>query len=315
MDRFDWVLGDTATWADLGWLTIAPFTGGLIGLLPLLLIAVPVGIGLPLWFCLPVAALGWWIAPHTLRVAARFHRFMLGRLHDPSTMDTPVRRWVHRNAPPVLKLAVLLLSSVLALLAFVATLLGFALAYGLGLFFFVLPLLESLHGLASWRRRRAAWSGVTVADPYRPLPPVIRRSDDGLYQVGKTLYQTRRWAAWASRVERLLRDPATWREALWRGLDPIVGGGIAMDPEVIAKLLAKAPANDPVDTLTERERDVLALMAEGRSNAAITQRLFISEGSVTKHTASILGKLGLAQSDDDNRRVLAVLAYLNRARA
>jgi DNA-binding NarL/FixJ family response regulator len=86
---------------------------------------------------------------------------------------------------------------------------------------------------------------------------------------------------------------------------------MAMDPEVIARLLASNDADDAVGTLSPREREVLALMAEGRSNARIAQRLTVTERSVAKHTASIFLKLGLQPSEDDNRRVLAVLAYLN----
>ncbi|MEU6737677.1 response regulator transcription factor [Streptosporangium sandarakinum] len=94
----------------------------------------------------------------------------------------------------------------------------------------------------------------------------------------------------------------------------VADGGTAMDPEVIAKLLASNARHEPLGALTPREREVLSLMAEGRSNAAISQRLYLSESAVGKHTASIFGKLGLAPSDDDNRRVLAVLAYLDAAR-
>jgi DNA-binding NarL/FixJ family response regulator len=83
-----------------------------------------------------------------------------------------------------------------------------------------------------------------------------------------------------------------------------------MDPEVIARLIARNTDNDAVSALSPRERDVLGLMAEGRSNAAIGQQLVISERAVAKHTASIFLRLGLQQSEDDNRRVLAVLAYL-----
>jgi DNA-binding NarL/FixJ family response regulator len=93
----------------------------------------------------------------------------------------------------------------------------------------------------------------------------------------------------------------------------VAEGGTAMDPEVIAKLLASNARNEPLGKLTPREREVLELMAEGRSNAAIAQRLFLSESAVGKHTAGIFAKLDLAPSDDDNRRVLAVLAYLNAA--
>ncbi|RBQ15712.1 DNA-binding response regulator [Spongiactinospora rosea] len=102
-------------------------------------------------------------------------------------------------------------------------------------------------------------------------------------------------------------DAAQFVDALRR----VAGGGTAMDPEVIAKLLASNARSAPLGRLTPREREVLALMAEGRSNAAIAQRLFLSESAVGKHTASIFGKFDLAPSDDDNRRVLAVLAYLN----
>jgi DNA-binding NarL/FixJ family response regulator len=92
----------------------------------------------------------------------------------------------------------------------------------------------------------------------------------------------------------------------------VAGGGTAMDPEVVAQLLTRRSArDDPLTTLTPREREVLGLMAEGRSNAAIAARMFVTEKAVSKHTNSIFGRLGLPQSEDDNRRVLAVLAYLN----
>ena len=85
-----------------------------------------------------------------------------------------------------------------------------------------------------------------------------------------------------------------------------------MDPEVVAQLLRRrAAADDPLSALTPREREVLELMAEGRSNAAIAARMFVTEKAVSKHTNSIFTRLGLPQSEDDNRRVLAVLAYLN----
>jgi DNA-binding NarL/FixJ family response regulator len=101
-------------------------------------------------------------------------------------------------------------------------------------------------------------------------------------------------------------DSAQFVEAIRR----VAGGGTAMDPEVIARLLARNTDNDAVSALSPREREVLGLMAEGRSNAAIGQQLVITERAVAKHTASIFLRLGLQPSDDDNRRVLAVLAYL-----
>jgi DNA-binding NarL/FixJ family response regulator len=92
----------------------------------------------------------------------------------------------------------------------------------------------------------------------------------------------------------------------------VAAGGTAMDPDVVAQLLTHRSALDePLATLTPREREVLSLMAEGRSNAAIAARLFVTEKAVSKHTNSIFMRLGLPQSEDDNRRVLAVLAYLN----
>ncbi|HEY3843453.1 MAG TPA: response regulator transcription factor [Acidimicrobiales bacterium] len=101
-------------------------------------------------------------------------------------------------------------------------------------------------------------------------------------------------------------DSAQFVEAIHR----VAAGGTAMDPEVIARLLARNTDNDAVSALSPREREVLGLMAEGRSNAAIGQQLVITESAVAKHTASIFMRLGLQPSEDDNRRVLAVLAYL-----
>jgi DNA-binding NarL/FixJ family response regulator len=91
----------------------------------------------------------------------------------------------------------------------------------------------------------------------------------------------------------------------------VADGGTAMDPEVVSTLLTRHSREEPLRALTPREREVLGLMAEGRSNAAIASRLFVTEKAVSKHTNNIFSKLGLTPSDDDNRRVLAVLAYLN----
>ncbi|HEY3682676.1 MAG TPA: response regulator transcription factor [Streptosporangiaceae bacterium] len=91
----------------------------------------------------------------------------------------------------------------------------------------------------------------------------------------------------------------------------VAAGGTAMDPEVISQLLTRPRIDEPLKQLTPREREVLGLMAEGRSNAAIAARLYVTEKAVGKHTNSIFTKLALEMSEDDNRRVLAVLAYLN----
>ncbi|HEY4568748.1 MAG TPA: response regulator transcription factor, partial [Kribbella sp.] len=92
----------------------------------------------------------------------------------------------------------------------------------------------------------------------------------------------------------------------------VAAGGTAMDPEVVAQLLTRHSAfDDPLTTLTPRESEVLGLMAEGRSNAAIASALFVTEKAVSKHTNNIFSKLDLPPSEDDNRRVMAVLTYLS----
>ena len=90
----------------------------------------------------------------------------------------------------------------------------------------------------------------------------------------------------------------------------LVRGGSAVDPALVAELFATRRADDPLDVLSPREREVLALMAEGRSNSAIGQRLWVTEGTVEKHVRSILQKLRLEESDEVHRRVLAVLTFL-----
>ena len=129
-----------------------------------------------------------------------------------------------------------------------------------------------------------------------------------LSQHVEQLYARELLADGSGAVGYLLKDRVLNAEQFVDALRQVARGGTVMDPEVIAKLLNRAAP--PTGTLTPREREVLGLMAEGRSNAAIAQRLYLSESAVGKHIASIFGKLGLAPSDDDNRRVLAVLAYL-----
>jgi len=93
-------------------------------------------------------------------------------------------------------------------------------------------------------------------------------------------------------------------------LHRVAAGGTVLDPEVVAQLLVRRRAHDPLAELTPREREVLALMAEGRSNTAIARLLVISDGAVEKHVGNIFTKLGLPPDDEQNRRVLAVLAFL-----
>jgi DNA-binding NarL/FixJ family response regulator len=90
----------------------------------------------------------------------------------------------------------------------------------------------------------------------------------------------------------------------------VASGGTALDPEVVAQLFSRRRSDGPLERLTPREREVLALMAEGRSNAGIAEALVLSIGAVEKHVQSILSKLNLPQSSTDHRRVLAVLTYL-----
>ena len=87
-------------------------------------------------------------------------------------------------------------------------------------------------------------------------------------------------------------------------------GGTALDPEVVAQLLARSRRRDPLETLSPREGDALRLMAEGRSNSAIATALYLSGSAVEKHISAIFTKLGLPAAEDDHRRVLAVLRYL-----
>jgi len=114
----------------------------------------------------------------------------------------------------------------------------------------------------------------------------------------------------AAGVGYLLKDRVADVEEFVEALSRVAAGGTALDPEVVTQLLRASRRNDRLSTLTTRERDVLALMAEGRSNAAIAGILVVSERSVEKHVANIFSKLGLAPSDADHRRVLAVLRYL-----
>jgi DNA-binding NarL/FixJ family response regulator len=108
----------------------------------------------------------------------------------------------------------------------------------------------------------------------------------------------------------LLKDRVSDVKVFVEAVRRVADGGTALDPDVVAQLLTRHAREEPLQRLTPREREVLGLMAEGRSNAAIAAKLFVTEKAISKHTNSIFGKLGLPPSEDDNRRVLAVLAYL-----
>jgi len=115
----------------------------------------------------------------------------------------------------------------------------------------------------------------------------------------------------ADGIGYLLKDRVTDLDDFIAALRRVAEGGSALDPQIVSQLLTKGRgADDPVNLLTPREREVIELIAEGRSNKGIGERLVITERAVQKHVTSIFMKLDLQQSDDDHRRILAVLAYM-----
>jgi DNA-binding NarL/FixJ family response regulator len=142
-------------------------------------------------------------------------------------------------------------------------------------------------------RRRVPGTAVLVVSQYVEQVYAVELLADGQGGVGYLLKDR-------------IADPAEFVDAVRR----VAAGGSAMDPEVVGQLLARRGRASPVADLTPREREVLSLMAEGRSNAAIAAQLVVSDGAVEKHISNIFGKLGLGSADGGHRRVLAVLAYL-----
>jgi DNA-binding NarL/FixJ family response regulator len=113
------------------------------------------------------------------------------------------------------------------------------------------------------------------------------------------------------RIGYLLKSRVTNMDAFVETLDRIADGASIIDPILVKELVASRHSNDPLETLSPREVDVLALMAEGRSNSGIARALWVAEGTVEKHVHNILLKLRLPETADDHRRVLAVVAYLD----
>jgi DNA-binding NarL/FixJ family response regulator len=130
-----------------------------------------------------------------------------------------------------------------------------------------------------------------------------------LSQYVEPLYARELLAAGGGSVGYLLKDRVIDVDGFVAAVRQVAAGGAVLDPEVVAGLLRARP----IERLTDREREVLTLMAQGRSNAAIAARLFVSEKAVDKHINNIFAKLDLPPAPDDNRRVLAVLAWLNAA--
>lgn len=131
-----------------------------------------------------------------------------------------------------------------------------------------------------------------------------------LSQYVEVAYAQELLASGSGGVGYLLKDRVASLAQLQDAVERIAAGGTVLDPEVVAQLLGRR--HDPLETLTPRELEVLGLMAEGRTNSAIADALFISTGAVEKHVTSIFGKLALDDSGSDHRRVLAVLAWLQR---
>jgi len=131
-----------------------------------------------------------------------------------------------------------------------------------------------------------------------------------LSQYVEERYATELLAGDTRGVGYLLKDRVADVEEFVEALRRVGAGGTALDPEVVAQLLARSRRRDPLARLTQRERQVLQLMAEGRSNGAIAGQLVVTEGAVEKHVSSIFTKLDLAPAETDHRRVLAVLRYL-----
>ncbi|MGD0244560.1 MAG: response regulator transcription factor [Streptosporangiaceae bacterium] len=144
-----------------------------------------------------------------------------------------------------------------------------------------------------------------AAREHRPGAPMLVLS-----QYVEASYAADLLADGSGAVGYLLKDRVARVEEFLDALDRVARGATVLDPQVVAQLLAAQRRNDPLKNLTERERELLALMAEGHSNPAIARRLVLSASAVEKHIGNIFAKLGLPPDDDRHRRVLAVLAYL-----
>ena len=144
-----------------------------------------------------------------------------------------------------------------------------------------------------------------TAREHRPGAPMLVLS-----QYVEASYASDLLADGSGAVGYLLKDRVAKVEEFLDALDRVARGATVLDPQVVAQLLASQRRNDPLQNLTERERELLALMAEGHSNPAIARRLVLSASAVEKHIGNIFAKLGLPPDDDRHRRVLAVLAYL-----
>jgi DNA-binding NarL/FixJ family response regulator len=135
-----------------------------------------------------------------------------------------------------------------------------------------------------------------------------------LSQYVEVAYARELLAQSAERIGYLLKDRVTDVDALADAVRRVGEGGSVLDPEVVSEMLGRTRSDDPLTKLTPRELEVLGLMAEGRTNAAIAAELVVTERAVEKHVTSIFGKLDLTAGGDDHRRVLAVLRFLDQPR-
>jgi DNA-binding NarL/FixJ family response regulator len=160
-----------------------------------------------------------------------------------------------------------------------------------------MPPTHTTEGLDAAReiRERHPQVGVLVLSAHVEAGYALRLIEDGAVRAGYLLKER-------------VADLAELADAVRR----VAAGGLVVDPSVVARLVARQRVRNPLDDLTDRERDVLAVMAEGRSNQAISERLYLSPKTVEAYVRGVFTKLGLEQGADDNRRVLAVLAFLGR---
>ena len=133
-----------------------------------------------------------------------------------------------------------------------------------------------------------------------------------LSQYVEDRYLSQLLAGGAEGVGYLLKDRVAEVERLREAVERVAAGGSVLDPEIVAQMVGRRRYDDPLEELTDREREVLGLMAEGRTNRAIAGELYVSERAIERHVTSIFTKLGLPTTEQDHRRVLAVLAYLRR---
>ncbi len=150
--------------------------------------------------------------------------------------------------------------------------------------------------------------GIRAAHEIRAIAPQVGILV--LSQYLETVYAVRLLSDGARGIGYLLKDRVNDMVELSDAITRVERGESVVDPEIVTRLVTRPRETGPLDDLTERERDVLSLMAEGRSNQAISQRLFLSSKTVEAHTRSIFSKLGLEPSPEDHRRVLAVITFL-----